>query len=373
MKAKTVLILLLVAGLLAATAMLTFKPVEDTGDLKMGARLLADLPVNQVAAVVIADGANRTSLVKGEKVWQVAERSGYPADFDALRDTVVKLSRLKIGRSFAGTADSLTRLSLLQPTDTNVSARGQQITLKDASGKILADLILGQPRSSDNGGGAGQYLRKADGDTVFLVDGSFRFLKTTPAEWLEKEILNIQADEVQTVACFTGDGSDPVYTLSRPQQGAPAVLTPLPAGRTADTAKIDQVLDALAPLSLDDVEPAEGSPPPSSGQVRLVYTLYDRREITIYPIAAGEDRYRLRVKARQMEALPEPEGNETSEAQDADKPEESSTGKEAVAWKTAQEINANVGPWVFAIKKWQFDSFFTQLASLLEEVEKTGG
>ena len=372
MKGKTFLILLLAAGLLSAVVLLDFKSDDTVDGPKMGAKLLADLPVNQVARVVIADDENHTTLVKGATVWQVAERSGYPADFEELRDTVVKLSRLKIGRSFAGDAESLARLSLLDPSDPNASARGKRITLKDAAGKILADLILGQIRSAENGGSGGQYLKNADGDTVFLVDAGFQFLKTAPAEWLEKEVLNIKAEAVQTVACFAGDANTPVYTLVRPEKGQDAQLAPLPEGRSVDAARIDQVLDAMAPLSLDDVQPAEGPAVASSGQTRLVYTLYDGREITVYPGVEGEDSYNLRVTARQIDGAPAPAEEEQSEAAEADASEEAASEQDDAASKTAEQINADLGPWVFSIKKWQFDSFVTQLESLLEEVKEDG-
>jgi len=372
MKGKTFAILLLVAGLLVALALIpTGNDTRTTGP-KMGDKLFADLPVNQVAEVAIADAENRTTLVKGERVWQVEERSGYPADFDQLRDTVVKLSRLKIGRSFSGDPESLVRLSLLPPSDPNTSARGTRITLKDTSGKTVADLILGQTRSTENGGGKGQYLKKADGDTVFLVDAGFRFLKTAPTEWLQKEILNIKADAVESVTCYAGEGQEPVYTLTRPEKGKDAELTPIPEGRTADANRVDQVMEALAPLTLDDVQPAAGPPTAPSGRPRLVYHLFDGREIDIFPASDGGEKYSLRVAARETAVAETPSALEspTEAGESKEQKEEEVEKAQEPAPRSAKEINDAAGPWVFSIKKWQFDSFVTQPESLLEEVKK---
>jgi len=373
MKGKTFAILLLAAGLLVAMALIrTGKDTGTTGP-KMGEKLFVDLPVNQVAAVTLADAENHTTLVKGATVWQVQDRSGYPADFDQLRDTVVKLSRLKIGRSFSGDPDSLTRLSLLPPSDPNASARGTRITLKDASGKTLADLILGQVRSTEGGGSGGQYLKKADADTVYLVDASFRFLKTAPTEWLQKEILNIKGDAVESVTCYAGESKEPVYTLVRPEKGKDAELTPIPEGRSADANRIDQVVEALSPLSLDDVQPADGPPAPASERPRLVYRLFDGREIDIFPAATGEESYTLRVAARQpaMAAKTPSTEEKSPEAEKVEEQKEEETEKvQEPAPRSAKEINDALDPWVFSIKKWQYDSFVTQPESLLEEVEK---
>ena len=210
MKGKTFLILLVATGLLLALWFFRFGDDEPTGKVKMGDKLFADLPVNAVTTVAIADSENRVVLAKGDKVWQVDGRSGYPADFDQLRELVVKLSRLKIGRSFPASTESLTRLSLMAPSTTDTSSTGKQITLTDASGKILADVILGQSRETDSGEGGGQYLKKVDADTVFLVDGSFRFLKTSPAQWLNKEILDVKAEDVKSVTCYVGDARTPI-------------------------------------------------------------------------------------------------------------------------------------------------------------------
>lgn len=372
MKGKTFAILLLAAGLLVALALIRTGKDAVTAGPKMGEKLFVDLPVNQVAEVTITNAENRTTLFKGEAVWQVEERSGYPADFDQIRDTVVKLSRVKIGRSFAGDPESLARLSLLPPSDANASARGTRITLKDVSGMALADLVLGQIRSKEGGGSGGQYLKKADGDTVFLVDASFRFLKTSPAEWLQKELLHIKADAVESVSCYAGEGREPVYTLVRPEKGKNAELTPVPEGRSADANRIDQVMEALAPLTMDDVQPAAGPPASASERPRLVYHLFDGREIDIFPASNGEENYVLRVAARQpmvaktssgVETLPETDGGQEQKEEDVEK------GKEP-APRSAKEINDALGSWVFSIKKWQYDSFVTQPESLLEEVKK---
>ena len=368
MKGKTFLTLLVVTGLLAALWFFRFGTEEHTGAVKMGDKLFTDLPVNAVATVTIADSESKVTLVKGDNVWQVDGRSGYPADFDALRELVVKLSRLKIGRSFPASTESLARLSLMAPSSPDTSSRGKQITLKDPSGKILADVILGQSRETGSGEGGGQYLKKADVDTVFLVDGSFRFLKTAPAQWLKKEILNVNAEDVNSVACYVDDARTPVYTLSRPEKGELAKMTPIPPGRTADSAKIDQVFDALAPLTLDDVQAGDGeSPQADSSRTRLVYQLYDGRQISIYPESDGKDSFTLRVAA--SDSIGQKQATGAPEPQPAD--EKKQAGEAATpAPKTARQLNEELSPWVFSVKKWQFDSFITQPGLLLEEVKQ---
>lgn len=377
MKGKTFLILLVVAVVLGALAFLRFGEQDKPADTRMGQKLFADLPVNQISSVTIASPDGSVTLVRGEKLWQVKDRHGYPADFGELREMVVKLSRLKIGRAFTGSGDSLARLSLLTPSNTEEKGRGIRMTLKNESDKVLADVILGEVRKTEDGGSGGQYLKKTDNDTVYLVDGSFRFLKTKPTDWLQDNVLDIKGDDIQSVICHAGDDSKPVYTLARSEKGRLPELSPLPAGRTIDSAKVDQVFDALAPLTLDDVTPADKDTL-TDVTTRLVYRLYDGRQITILPTSEGEENYRVRVVAEEIEPAIEAADDKATEAVDKGKQTETESAEatpaekkeDAPVIKTAQQINDELGPWVFSIKKWQFDSFITNPETFLEAIEK---
>ena len=378
MKGKTFGILLVTAVLLVGLALLRQGSDKPAGDAKMGAKLFADLPINQIASVTIADAESQVTMTRGAATWQVAERGGYTADFDKLRDIVVKLSRLKIGRSFSGTQETLSRLSLLSPTAEAEAGQGTAITLKDEGGKVLADVILGQVRQTDGGGSGGQYLKNASDDTVYLVDGNFRFLRTTPTEWLEKDVLNIKGEDVRSVFCYVDEAEAPVYRIVRPAKGEAAALSPIPEGRAVDTAKIDQLLDAMAPLTLDDVSAADTAAP--SGGTRLVYQLFDGREITLYPHAGEDDTYTIRVSAAELPvsddtttAADEAESAKADETDAADTAAEASASDDAAekapVVRTAQEINDALGPWAFTVKKWQFESLITDPQKLLKELE----
>jgi hypothetical protein len=71
MKGKTFLVLLVAAGLLVALWFFRSADEKHTGAVKMGDKLFADLPVNAVASMTIADSESKVTLVKGDKVWQV--------------------------------------------------------------------------------------------------------------------------------------------------------------------------------------------------------------------------------------------------------------------------------------------------------------
>jgi len=381
MKSRTFLLLLVVTGVLAALAFFRFGGVDQKGAGPMGQELLADLPVNQVAKVEIIDAENEVTLVKGETVWQVEERNGYPADFDELRKLVVKLSKVKIGRTFAGTTDSIARLSLASPRKDGAKGKGKQIILQNESGDTLADVIVGETRKSEAGTGGGQYLKKSEADDVYLVDEGFPFLKASPPEWLKKEVLNIGSDDVASVTCYAGKERSPLYALSRPQKGETAQLNPVPEGRKENRSKIDQVFDALSPLTLEDVESADQMEDiDPTEQIRLVYRLYDGREVTVLPKASDGDSYTVRLRAKEVDPAIKVSQQDTPDAASEDETatSEEEPGEETEAEsaenkkdiKSAVQLDEEMRPWIFTIKKWQYDSLITDPELLLEEKEK---
>jgi hypothetical protein len=147
-------------------------------------------------------------------------------------------------------------------------------------------------------------------------------------------------------------------------------MTPVPPGRTADTAKIDQVFDALAPLTLDDVRAGNGETPQvEPDRPRLVYQLYDGRQISIFPASDGKASYTVRVTAE--DSIAPPPAASAPESQPVD--DKTQAGETATpAPKTARQLNEALSPWVFSLKKWQFDSFINQPGLLLEGVKTKG-
>lgn len=391
MKSKSFIIILIIFVLLALISYFMYgrKPAE-TQAVKMGGKLLSDLDVNAMANLTLMDSKTRVRLTKGESIWQVEERHGFPADFTKLTELAKKLTKLKIGRSFAATEESLARLALLDPMDDDAPKEkaGTRIILKDNADKALADIIIGSARSSSAGSG-GQYLRHSDSETVYLVDGSFQFLKTAPTDWLHKDVFDIDEEKVRTVTCFTADKANPLFTVLREAAGKAPQLVDPPENRTPDKNKIDQLVGALSPLKIDDVdgEPRkDAATAENEAGLRLVYTLFDGKTITVYPSKTGEadkERYLLRVRA---DYTPPPAAADSAPDKAPAEADQSAAGaQEAAAGESeggkeetdepsvdpateAAEMNQKSAPWTFVVAKWQFESLITDLEGLLEKV-----
>lgn len=360
MKGRTFIILLVLAGVMAVGALFTIKGKKETG--QMGNPLFKDLPVNEIAAVQIISADNTVTMVKGKTEWQVKERFEFPADFGRLSDLILKIDKLKIGRRFEASSKTLKRLKLMPP-DSKDSAKedmGVKILLKDKDDKEIESIILGNERESETGAG-GQYLLVKGGNTVCLVDGSFKFLKKGPVDWLGKDILDVKADTIESVTAIDGSGRPPIYTLKRPGKSKTAEMAAIPEGRTSSSSKIDQVFEALGPLTLSDVSPRSNK---KALQMRLEYQLYDGTKINVYPVESKDSAHPYQVK---ITAVFNPDYKKPADDQGVKEAATGTTKSLEAVKKEAENLNARVSPWTFFIEKWQYESLITTVEGLLEE------
>jgi hypothetical protein len=388
MKLKSFIILLVIAGILGGTAYLATKLETVEKQEKVGRPLLSDFPMNEIIAVSIKSAENSASLKKGEKVWVLENRFDYPADFSAITDFVKNLKEAKVGRNFKAEQDTLARLALQDPDKKEVSneEKGVRIILEGKEKKVLADLIVGKPREmSAPGAGGGQYVMLAKETTVYLVDKSFQSLDKKAAEWLDKDLTDVKATDVEKVVCLDPKSGKVVYTLKRPEKGKDAELAEIPAGRKIKKAKISSALGVLASLRIEDIaDPAKKAEETGLDKALcLEYHLFDGTVYKAYPgIAMPEDAEKHYLKVEVGYTAPEVKaednaGDEKLSDQDKAKKEEERKKKEEDRKKqeseladNAKKLNDKISPWTYLIPKWKYENLVTNSEDFLEEVKK---
>jgi hypothetical protein len=390
MKPKTVISLLAVVLILAAASYFLLN--DQTSNKKqgqMGAELMQDLPLNDIAAIAIFGPKGSVKLVRGPAVWQVENKYNYPADFSKIIELTKNIKHIKVGRSFQATDDSLTRQKLFDPKDEKapIDQKGVRITLADDKNKPLADLIIGNTRQTSSGG-SGQYLRKANEKTIYLAKDNFPLLEQKPEAWLEKKIINLDAKEIKAVNCFADDSDQLRYHLERPERTKAPKLISAPQKGTVDSNKIEQVFEALSPLNIDDINgpPRKADDPLPKTPARLEYQLYNGKIITIYPASQSVDNPKkalyqmtLTMDYRQPESSmtsnpsknnpKQKEGSHKTDAKDAKTKGSENSKKTKSSEEIKKEVmasNAKLKIWTFKLAKWQYDSFITSKEGLME-------
>jgi hypothetical protein len=398
MKSKTFIILLVICAALAGASWFLLQPGSSPGrekNDKTGERLLAGLPVNDILRIDIAGHGSGVVLEKGETVWVVKDKFGYPADFPKLSGFVLKLRDMKIDRTFPASEDILNRLSLRAPgaasENRDADAGGTRVTLKGADGMPLSDIIIGKARESDAGRG-GNFVMPAGESTVYVVDKDFNFLDTDAGRWIDKQLVDIPSEKIARVDRIDPDAKAPLYSVRRPEKDKPAELLDVPEGKTVTPAKVNRLMDALAAFRVDDVIDPE-TPMEKTGLDAgpcfryalfdgTVYTLclgktvdgnpdqtYLKTSVGFHPPPSSGDEVATPGKATPGETPPT-EGDKTEAAPDTP-PEKTpeKTKEPADPALAASEQHQKISPWIFAVPQWKADQLITDKADFFETPE----
>ncbi len=249
---------------------------------KIGAKLLPGLTVAEVAHIELRDAKSKVTLVRKEKHWIVQERDGYPAEFKAISELIIKLSDLKVVQAESVGESFYARIELLDPGKGEGS--GTLVELKDAGGKALASVVLGKvvlkkdpgnplPIAQD-GVPAGRYVRVLGAkEHVVVVSDPLASAQAQPGRWLDKQFF--KADRIKTLT-VAGEGAS--WKITRELEWGQWKFAG--GGGDLDASAAVGAVNALGQLAFSDVETAakpegEGKPIVVSAETfdNLTYTL----------------------------------------------------------------------------------------------------
>lgn len=236
MNRKQFVILLAVLGVLGAIGLgLVWQDlaVYRASGAKIGAKLLPQLKIVDVAQVRLQDAKHEVTLVRQEQQWVVQERGGYPASFQEISDLLIKLAELKVTQSEQVGASLWPRVDLADPAKGGNAAEpragegaGTAIEFKDGAGKPLARLVLGKKvlkkdpmnplPSAKDGVPAGRYVRvDGAGDLVVVVSDPLEKAAAEPGRWLNREFF--KAERIRTLA-IGAEGGAPRWMIARAEE-----------------------------------------------------------------------------------------------------------------------------------------------------------
>jgi len=225
MNARSLGVLLVLLAALGGGALLVRQQQEarkpdDAGVL--GQPLLKGLQAAQVAAIAIRTPKDAITIARQGERWTIAERGGFPADFDKVRAFVVGAIALKIGQAEPVGEKDRARLLL--------DAGGTAIEFDGADGKPLARLTAGRkyfktpPEHPERANGDGRYVAlPGDDKRVIVVSDPLVQASTRSADWISKTAF--AAEKVKTMEVRAADGA--TWKIER-SLGRPSPRTPCP-------------------------------------------------------------------------------------------------------------------------------------------------
>lgn len=207
MNRKNQIIISIIALIGLSIVILTSSKYQQETSLESGQLFLPNLKANlsQVDKVVIQHSGNKPiSLIKSGDKWGVAEKSGYKANFPAIRKVLLELSQAELFEAKTQKEKNYIHLGVEEVTQEKGS--GSRITIYSKD-KVLEDVIIGRYRINK-----GTYLRKANQHKSWLTLSKL-IVESRFIEWLDKDILNINEDNIQSVAYTPALGAK--YEISR--------------------------------------------------------------------------------------------------------------------------------------------------------------
>lgn len=335
---KKLIVLLLAAAALLGAAFLLKGRSQKTPNL-VGRKILPAFKIADVSRVEIA-GPKSLALVGGETGWTVDALHGYPADAAKIRDALLKLKDLKAGQPASG-------ISNAAPTT---------VVLKDAGGKELAKLTMGeQHRSAPRGemapfGGGGypdgRYVT-LDGTTVVVNDALNEF-DGDPKKWVNARICAITASDVTDVT-YT-KGKETVKLARKDGKWNLEGLGPKEELDSSKTYSLDSALSYLDFAGVVDPKKPEAELGFATG---AVYTATLKNGITYTAKIGnkiGSD------SAFKVSASFKPVGTNASE--------------NAACEKTVKDFNDGVGKWTYTISSYSAESMSKTRKDLVKAKEE---
>lgn len=427
MKASALIWMALLTLAAGGTALLLRDGAGGAAPAERGERWLPGLRerVNDVARLELVSGETAVSVVNQDGRWVLEEWGGYPASMDKVAAAAVGLAGLVIDAPMTARAERHAELQLDAP---GPGSQSLGLTLKDAAGAVLADVIVGKAA-----GAKGLYVRRAGENQCWQVDGRLAPPKGA-VEWVERELLRIPATEVVEVAVQPAAG--PALTMIK--DGADWTLQDPPADRiVATAAPFSSLAGALSWFDLEGVASADEAAverPWNTTTLRttegLIVTVQSAKDdeqawarlafgrvpqlpgaeapvIAVDAVTdsgaagAGEGTTALAPGADAVsaaeggapagsdEAGADAAGAEASDpvppsdaGQDAAEPDDQAIAEAALAEHLraadaaldakVADLSARLSPWTFRIATWKADALVKDLEAFLEPLEATG-
>jgi hypothetical protein len=401
--------LLIVTGVVAAAAVAVVSMKSKPAATTEGGPALPSLQtsVNDVGTITVIRSSGTASVTRDGSRWIVPTKEGFPADPEKVRTALLGLRDMQLVEPKTSTAEFYPKLGVqdvkviakpapnpdgsVPPSDNKDEAPGALVELKDASGKAIGSLIVGNSAGADGDMSrpvqSGQYVRRAGETQSWLTKGTV-WLDAEPMNWIDRKVVGIdrtrlKAATVRRVAApgpqpANADASKPDLEVLRSDAGSAAFdAVGKPEGRNYKPSEApDQVISAIAYIGMEDVRRDSGTvigtpdpqvqaqtdPSKKDNQAHPTVTQFVTFDGLVVTVKTGFDNAKwwasvsAEAAADAIPPAPDKEGDDKAKAE--------AEAKKATLAKEVDGINARCKGWLFAIS--QFDA--KRLSPKLEEL-----
>lgn len=375
MNAKTLIGLGVATAALFAAAIVVNNQKEGAHSptREAGRKLFPELAknVNAVAALDVTSKDGVIKLAKSGERWGVADKGGYPVDFDKVKQIVVAVSEFEILTELSKNPANYKKLGVLAPDAEG--SESKRLTLKDANGAVLADVIIGNNKTSQGfGGKPSLFVRSATSEQPYEVSGTVNLFGDA-STWMKREIAKLEANRVKSVVISHPDGARLAIAKASAEE-TNYTVEDLPAGEELmwDGAA-NGIAGALQYLSLEDVKPAAEMT--LENPTVAEFTTFDGMRVTVRTTEADGKTWMSVAAAFDESLRVEPAGPAPApEAAEGEAPPPPASTLKSVedVRKEVDELNAQLSKWVYAVPGYNGSNFRKRMPDLLKKKETAG-
>lgn len=307
MSARVVAVLVVLLAALGGGALLVRQQADsqrpaDAGSL--GQPLFKGLQAAAVAAVAIRQPKAAITIEKKGERWVIAELDGFPADYDKLRDFVLKAIALKVGQSEPIGEKDRARLLL--------DAGGTIIELRGADGKPLAQLTAGkkyfkaEPENPDRATGDGRYVAlPGEEKRVIVIADPLTQASAKTSDWISKA--GFEVEKIKTLELRAADGS--VWQIERSGDNADWKLAGTRGDEKLEVSKANAAAYTFGRIELADAAP-KGLKPEDAGLDKPTVVTATTFDGLTYTLKVGKLEGENHYASIAVAGEPKPEGQD---------------------------------------------------------------
>ena len=210
--------------------------------------------VDEVREIRALSGGGTFHLAHDGTAWRLAERDGYRVAADKVHKLVVGAAGLVRLEPKTSNPDLYERIGLGDPA--RADSGSIRFTLLDEGGGALADFVVGKREPSRIDPALEEfYLRRPGDPRSWLVEGRLS-VSRDPIQWLDREILGIDATRVRAVQVHQAGGGVLAVSRRRPEDPDFRLDNAPPGHEIAEPWRVNDIGRGLASLRLEEVRRA---------------------------------------------------------------------------------------------------------------------
>lgn len=257
--------------------------------------LYASIKASIVEDITIKTQEKAVNLVKAGENWTVdIDGFFFPASVSRIENLLDQLISLKRAKVITENPDIWQSLELSGP-------KAQRITLHDAGGNTILDLLVGK----SDPGGRGNYVRKEAGTTVILTDRSMSFYLNAEASFWSHLRLFPQDLEGRDIMRITLEMDERHYTLlQETREGRVSWIYEESDELKLSDAGVDNLANSLAGFEGTEFLPSDRVQSSATlAEITFVTIENDEYTLTVGEKAEEEDRYPVSLKRSELKYL----------------------------------------------------------------------